>query len=93
MTLIDLLTQRYEYDEGENGARTVRRKTQATLAIFGKGKTQVEPFRPVSEALRDVLGHCRAECGPCTRLQVLEALHKAAELQEVAEVRARKGSR
>lgn len=91
MTLIDLLSTRYEYGEGENGARTVRRKTAQTVGIFGKGRTtSEEPFKPVSVALASILDHCRQEVGPCSRGDVLKALHAAAEAEDAAKVRSRR---
>lgn len=91
MTLFDILNNRYEYDEGENGARTVRRRTAHSVGIFGKGRTTSdEEFKPVSVALASILAYCREAYGPCTRGDVLKALHAAADAQEAAKVRTRR---
>lgn len=94
MILIDLFTQRYQYAEGENGGLTIRRKTKATLGIFGRGKaTSEEPFRTIREAMPALLKDARAAVGPCTRAQVVDAVHQAGEMQALAEMRAKKDSR
>lgn len=94
MILIDFLRSRYEYGEGENGARTVRRKTARTVGIFGGGTTSTEePFKRFSEALVDVWRHCLDECGPCTRAQVVATMHQAADQQDRAAAFERKNKR
>lgn len=94
MTLIDYFTTRYQFAEGENGALQLRRKSKKVLGIFGRGRNAAEePFRTVRESLPVLLKDARAAVGPCTRAQVVDAVHQAGEIQALAEMRARKESR
>ena len=91
MKLIDFFAGRYQFEEDDSGRLTVRRKTRATLGIFGRGKsTTTDEFSPVSTRILELIQEARRECGPCTRAEVVDAAHAAAEVQFRSDAAARK---
>ncbi len=90
MTIIDYIAQYYETGYGVQEARTIRRKAVETLNIFGRGNRTESPFRPIREALPEIWRKVLADVGPCTRAQVVAAIHAVADAQELAEYQKRK---
>ena len=91
MKLIDFFAGRYQFEEDDSGRLNIRRKTRSTLGIFGRGKsTTSEDFQPIRTRIAELLQDARRECGPCTRAEVVDAAHAAAEVQFRSEAAARK---
>lgn len=81
MTLIDYVSRAYQFEEGPAGVLMVRRKTAQALSIFGKGKkAHDEAFKAVSARLTAIESQIRAEYGPASRRDIVQALHDAAEI-------------
>lgn len=91
MKLIDFFAGRYQFEEDDSGRLNIRRKTRATLGIFGRGKsTSSDTFSPISTRITEILQDARRECGPCTRAEAVDAAHAAAEVQFRSDAAARK---
>lgn len=93
--VIEYIQQRFEFKRGDYNALTVRRKSVQTVGLFGAGAgTQAQaPFITIKQALPALLEEIRNACGPCSKGDVLTALHKVAEAQELAEMREGRGKR
>lgn len=90
MTVTDYIAQHYDTGRGIHDCRTIRRKAVAQLAIFGAAKKVDGEFTPLSTCIMALVQDVRQHCGPCTRAQVVAAVHSVGDARELSEYRQRR---